>query len=27
MESWEIEAANQAWDASKKDARYYPRQR
>ena len=24
MESWEIEAANQAWDASKKDARFYP---
>jgi enoyl-CoA hydratase/carnithine racemase len=24
MESWEIEAANRAWDASKKDARFYP---
>ena len=24
MESWEIEAANKAWDASKKDARFYP---
>jgi enoyl-CoA hydratase/carnithine racemase len=27
MGSWEIGAANQAWDASKKDARFYPRQR
>ena len=27
MESWEIEAANQAWDASKKDARFFPRTR
>jgi enoyl-CoA hydratase/carnithine racemase len=26
MESWEIEAANKAWDASKQDARFYPRQ-
>jgi len=25
MESWEIEIANKAWDASKKDARFYPR--
>jgi len=25
MESWEIKAANRAWDASKKDARFYPR--
>jgi len=25
MDSWEIEAANKAWDASKKDARFYPR--
>jgi enoyl-CoA hydratase/carnithine racemase len=25
MESWEIEAANRAWDASKKDVRFYPR--
>jgi len=24
MGSWEIEAANRAWDASKKDARFYP---
>ena len=24
MESWEIEAANRAWDAAKKDARFYP---
>jgi hypothetical protein len=24
MDSWEIEAANRAWDASKKDARFYP---
>jgi enoyl-CoA hydratase/carnithine racemase len=24
MESWEIEAANKAWDAAKKDARFYP---
>jgi len=25
MESWELEAANRAWDASKKDVRFYPR--
>jgi len=25
MESWELEAANRAWVASKKDARFYPR--
>jgi len=24
MDSWEIEAANRAWDTSKKDARFYP---
>ena len=24
MESWEIEAANRAWDAAKKDVRFYP---
>jgi len=24
MESWEIEAANRAWDATKKDVRFYP---
>jgi hypothetical protein len=24
MGSWEIEAANRAWDASKEDARFYP---
>jgi enoyl-CoA hydratase/carnithine racemase len=27
MESWEIKAANQAWDASKTDVRFYPPQR
>jgi enoyl-CoA hydratase/carnithine racemase len=27
MGSWEIEAANQAWDASKTDTRFYPRTR
>jgi enoyl-CoA hydratase/carnithine racemase len=27
MGSWEIEAANQAWDASKTDVRFYPRTR
>jgi len=25
MGSWEIESANRAWDASKKDVRFYPR--
>jgi enoyl-CoA hydratase/carnithine racemase len=25
MDSWEIAAANRAWDASKKDVRFYPR--
>jgi hypothetical protein len=25
MESWEIEAANRAWDASKTDVRFYAR--
>src|SRR6266446_1430000 len=25
MDSWEIEAANRAWDTSKKDVRFYPR--
>ena len=25
MDSWEIEAANRAWDASKKDVRFPPR--
>ncbi len=25
MGSWEIEVANRAWDASKKDVRFYPR--
>jgi enoyl-CoA hydratase/carnithine racemase len=25
MDSWEIEAANRAWDASKKDVRFHPR--
>jgi type I site-specific restriction-modification system R (restriction) subunit len=25
MESWELEAANRAWDASNKDVRFYPR--
>jgi enoyl-CoA hydratase/carnithine racemase len=24
MDSWELEAANRAWDASKKDVRFYP---
>jgi len=25
MKSWEVEAANRAWDAAKQDVRFYPR--